>query len=186
MSPVRLRGRERLKKAKRYVKLTKPCAGHSCVHWGNRAGGKLILAVHGYFSHKKDQCIEILASEAVKAGYSILSFDLPAHGERRDVESECHVAQAVDDIKIMLAYAQKQFSATALFACSIGASFSMIAAQKIKISQALFLSPVIDLDSLIRKMMVKADVDETRLNREKAIIASDGTVFRADYLAYLQ
>ncbi|MDF7792525.1 hypothetical protein ACWXV6_20700 [Pantoea ananatis] len=84
----------------------------------------------------------------------------------------------------MLAYAQKRFSATALFACSIGASFSMIAAQKI--SQALFLSPVIDFDSLIRKMMVKADVDEIRLNREKVIIASDGTVFRADYLAYLQ
>lgn len=158
--------------------------GIPCVHWGNRAGGKLILAVHGYFSHKEDQCIEILASEAVKAGYSILSFDLPAQGERRHVESECHVAQAVDDIKIMLAYAQKRFSATALFACSIGASFSMIAAQKI--SQALFLSPVIDLDSLIRKMMVKADVDEIRLNREKVIIASDGTVFRADYLAYLQ
>ncbi|WP_258873281.1 hypothetical protein [Pantoea ananatis] len=51
----------------------------------------LSLPYMAIFPIKEDQCIEILASEAVKAGYSILSFDLPAHGERRHVESEYHV-----------------------------------------------------------------------------------------------
>ena len=48
--------------------------------WGE-ATGRIILAAHGSHSSKIDDCIWILAEEAIKQGYQVLSFDLPQHGE---------------------------------------------------------------------------------------------------------
>ena len=43
---------------------------------------KIIIAAHGSHSSKIDDCMWILANEAIKKGYQVLSFDLPWHGER--------------------------------------------------------------------------------------------------------
>lgn len=160
--------------------------GIPCTLWGEQSSEKVVLAVHGNFSHKEDTCIAILAEEAASQGYQVLSFDLPAHGYRIHDEKECHVIQAVIDIQRIHAWAREHFSEIALFACSMGASFSLIACKPNDFSQTLFLSPVVDLLALVRKMMSSAGIDEEQLSREKAIAVTDGPVFRADYLDYLR
>lgn len=45
--------------------------------------GKIFIAVHGNMSNKEDAVIQILAEEADRKGYQVLSFDLPEHGEER-------------------------------------------------------------------------------------------------------
>ncbi|EDG8466798.1 alpha/beta fold hydrolase [Salmonella enterica subsp. enterica serovar Muenchen] len=160
--------------------------GIPCTLWGVKSEEKVILAVHGNFSHKEDTCIEILAEEAVKNGYQVLSFDLPAHGDRIHDEKECHVIQAVSDIQCIHAHVRERFSEIALFACSMGASFSLIALQPGNFSQTFFLSPVVDLLGLVRKMMHRAGIDEEQLFREKVIAVTDGSAFRADYVDYLR
>lgn len=160
--------------------------GIPCTLWGEQPREKVVLAVHGNFSHKEDTCIAILAQEAAAEGYQTLSFDLPAHGDRNRDENECHIIQAVSDIQRIHAWARERFSEIALFGCSMGASFSLIACQPKDFSQALFLSPVVDLLALIEKMMASAGIDEQQLARDKVIATADGLVFRADYVEYLR
>jgi alpha-beta hydrolase superfamily lysophospholipase len=50
--------------------------------FGGEKSNKIIIAVHGSHSSKIDDCIWVLAEEATKYGYQVLSFDLPQHGER--------------------------------------------------------------------------------------------------------
>lgn len=45
---------------------------------------KIFIAVHGNMSNKEDAVIQILAEEADRKGYQVLSFDLPEHGERKE------------------------------------------------------------------------------------------------------
>lgn len=160
--------------------------GIPCTLWGEQSSEKVVLAVHGNFSHKEDTCIAILAEEAAVQGYQVLSFDLPGHGYRIRDEKECHVIQAVSDIQCIHVWAREHFNEIALFACSMGASFSLIACKPSDFSQTLFLSPVVDLLALVRKMMSSAGIDEEQLSREKAIAITGGPVFRADYLDYLR
>ncbi len=51
------------------------------VLWGDKSE-KIFIAVHGNMSNKEDAVIQILAEEADRKGYQVLSFDLPEHGER--------------------------------------------------------------------------------------------------------
>ena len=53
------------------------------VLWGDKSE-KIFIAVHGNMSNKEDAVIQILAEEADRKGYQVLSFDLPEHGERKN------------------------------------------------------------------------------------------------------
>ena len=55
--------------------------GIPVILWGEPCE-KMIIAAHGSHSSKIDDCMWVLAEEAVKRGYQVLSFDFPQHGER--------------------------------------------------------------------------------------------------------
>ena len=55
--------------------------GIPAIIWGDPSD-KMIIAAHGSHSSRIDDCIWVLADEAVRQGYQVLSFDLPQHGER--------------------------------------------------------------------------------------------------------
>ena len=82
---------------------------------------KLILAVHGSHSSKIDDCIWVLAEEATKKGYQVLSFDLPRHGERVYEEGPCMVQECVIELRKVLQYAKSLAKQISLFGCSMGA-----------------------------------------------------------------
>lgn len=150
--------------------------------WGEQSD-RLFIAIHGNMSSKDDVVIQIFAEEAVAKGYQVLSFDLPEHGERTDHEYSCKVQNCVTDLTIIQKYVtQNLTSDIRVFACSIGAYFSLLAYKDLMLRQCLFLSPVIDMLRLINNMMSHYDINEDRLKIENEIETPTGNLYWEYYL----
>ncbi|QXO94613.1 alpha/beta hydrolase [Methanospirillum purgamenti] len=152
--------------------------------WGEKSN-KLFIAVHGNLSHKEDTVIELLANEAIKKGYQVLSFDLPEHGDRKGEEIPCKVQHCVHDLKEIGKYAQEHWDQVSLFACSMGAYFSLLTYRDIGLKTALFLSPVVDMERIIRNMMMWFQVSPERLEKEGTIDTPVGQKLYWDYFCYV-
>ncbi len=86
---------------------------------------KLYLFVHGKLSKKEEA--ENFANIAVNAGYQVLSFDLPEHGERKNHPYKCTVQNGVHDLTVIHEFIKNKFASISLYACSLGAYFSLVA-----------------------------------------------------------
>lgn len=151
--------------------------------WGEKSE-KLFLAVHGNLSHKEDVVIEILAKEVTKKGYQVLSFDLPEHGERKEEDTPCKVQNCVQDLIEISGYV-KRWKEIHLFACSMGAYFSLLAYRDIDLKQVLFLSPVVNMERIIRNMMMWFCVTPEQLEKEGTIDTPVGQKLYWDYFCYV-
>ena len=80
----------------------------------------------------------------------------------------------------------KGYDSVILIANSIGAYFSMNALAKKKISEALFISPVVDMEKLIADMMMWAGVTEEELQIKKEIPTEFGETLSWEYLCYVR
>jgi pimeloyl-ACP methyl ester carboxylesterase len=69
-----------------------------------------------------------------------------------------------------------------LIANSIGAFFSMSALNAKHVDRALFISPVVDMENLIRNMMSRANVTEDDLHARKEIKTDFGETLSWDWL----
>ena len=154
------------------------------VLWGEDSS-KLFIAVHGNMSHKSDAPIAILAEEATFLGYQVLSFDLPKHGDRVNEPTPCKVQNCVSDLRKVMAYVKPIYEEVSLFACSMGAYFSLLAFKDERIKQSLLLSPVVDMKRLIDNMMKWFNVTEERLQLEKEISTPVETLYW-DYYCYVK
>ena len=67
---------------------------------------------------------------------------------------------------------------------SIGAYFVMQALGDKKIERAFFISPVVDMEKLILKMMNAENVSEKELTEKRTITTKSGEILSADYLEY--
>jgi hypothetical protein len=147
---------------------------------------KLFVAVHGNMSHKKDIPISILAEEAVPLGYQVLSFDLPQHGDRKDETAPCKVQNSVSDLCKIMDYAQTNATDISLFACSMGAYFSLLAYKEIPLQQCLFLSPVVNMERIIDNMMTWFNISEEQLKTEHEVQTPIGQTLYWDYYCYVK
>ena len=73
-----------------------------------------------------------------------------------------------------------------LIANSIGAFFAMSALDETLVDRAFFFSPIVDMESLIRKMMLGANVTETELEEKGTIPAKQGETLSWNYLRYVR
>jgi len=153
---------------KDYLQISNQNSQIPAILWGEKSN-KILIAVHGNFSDKEDTIIAIMAEIAVAQGYQVLSFDLPGHGERVDGNDESFPQTCVSDLKAVYNYAKVLADDLSLFACSIGAYFSMLAYQQFQLKQSLFLSPVVNLEQIIEEMMKSFNISEERLRLEKRI-----------------
>ena len=78
------------------------------------------------------------------------------------------------------------YRSVTLIANSIGAYFSMSAGIDAMIRRAYFLSPIVDMEQLIKKMMVWANVSEEALQRRSVIPTSFGEDLSWAYLCYVR
>ena len=69
-----------------------------------------------------------------------------------------------------------------LIANSIGAFFSMSALNSEYVDRALFISPVVDMENMIRNMMSRANVTEDELRARKEIRTDFGETLSWDWL----
>ncbi|WP_346356044.1 alpha/beta hydrolase [Azotosporobacter soli] len=155
------------------------------VLWGDPSDA-LFIAVHGNLSNKEDAVIALFAEAAVAKGYQVLSFDLPGHGDRKKDAACCNVQDCVQDLALILQHAQSLAKQLRLFACSMGAYFSLLAYRDTELAQCLFLSPVVNMERIILNMLTWFEISEERLEAEKEIATPIGETLSWDYYRYVK
>ncbi len=156
------------------------------VIWGNDSD-KVYIAVHGNMSNKEDEVIQILAEIAINRGFQVLSFDLPEHGERaNNKEYLCKVQNCISDLNKIMEYAKNRYKAISLWACSMGAYFSLFTYKNEDIDNCLFLSPVVNMKVVIDNMMTLSNVTEDMLKEKQEIKTDFGAVLYWDYYEFVK
>lgn len=138
------------------------------------------------FIHGKCGCKEegaAFAEVACPKGWQVLAIDLPEHGERKG-ETGLDPWHVVPELRGVMENLRQRGGCVRLRANSIGAWFSMLAFADMPPEKALFVSPVLDMEKLIRSMMLWAGVDEERLEREGEIPTNFGETLFWRYLQY--
>ena len=80
----------------------------------------------------------------------------------------------------------KGYDAVTLIANSIGAFLSMHGLAEKKISQAMFISPIVNMERLISDMMMWSNVTEAELESKKEIPMEFGETLSWEYLCYVR
>ena len=154
--------------------------------WGEKAN-KVFIAVHGKMSNKEDDVIKILAEKVTGKGYQVLSFDLPEHGERKDDANYlCKVQNCVKDLRQIIEYAKANYEEINLWACSMGAYFSLTAYKDESIKNSFFLSPVVDMKVIIDNLMLWSNTNEETLKEKQEIKTEFGQTLYWDYYEYVK
>ena len=153
--------------------------------WGERSS-HLFIVVHGSQSNKEDDAIATFAECAESKGYQALSFDLPDHGERKAENVPCKVQNAIQDLKTIMRFARETTNSISLFACSMGAYFSLLAYNDIALRQALFLAPLVDMERMILNMMTWFNISTEKLEAEQEITTPIGQTLYWDYYCYVR
>lgn len=153
----------------------------TAIIWGKQSD-KVYIHVHGKMSCKENA--EQFAQIAEKKGFQTISFDLPEHGERSNSDYRCDIWNAMNDLSLIADYAFSKWKDVSLFACSLGAYFSLNTYVDKKFSKCLFQSPMLDMEYMIRQMFQWYDVSEERLFLEKEIPTPFETL-RWDYFQYV-
>lgn len=143
---------------------------------------KVYLFVHGKMGCK--EAAEGLARLAADKGYQTLSFDLPEHGERKGEARRCDIWSGIADLQLMAEYAFSHWHQVSLYACSLGAYFSLHALPDRVFQKCLFQSPIVDMEYLIRQMFCWFNITPEQLEREKEIDTPIDPM-RWDYYQYI-
>lgn len=149
--------------------------------WGEPSE-KVCLCVHGKMSCKESA--QGLAQIAAEKGFQTLSFDLPQHGERTHEVDRCDVWNGVRDLRLVGDYAFSRWKEVSLYACSLGAYFSLHAYPERTFRNCLFQSPILDMEHLIRQMFLWFNVTPERLEAEGEIDTPIDPL-RWDYYQYV-
>lgn len=134
--------------------------------WGEKSE-KVYLFVHGKMSSKESA--ETFADIANQKGYQTISFDLPQHGERQNENDRCDIWNGMRDLAMVGDYTFSNWKEVSLFACSLGAFFSLNTYHTYNVKKCLFQSPILDMEYLIKQMMMWFDITEERLEQEKEV-----------------
>lgn len=154
--------------------------------WGEKRD-RIFIAVHGNMSNKEDEVIKILANNVVNRGYQLLSFDLPEHGERKNNKKYlCKVQNCIKDLKQVINYAKENYNEINLWACSMGAYFSLLAYKNEDIKKCIFLSPIVNMKIIIDNMMLWSNTTEKELKEKQEIKTDFGQTLYWDYYRYVK
>jgi hypothetical protein len=151
--------------------------------WGG-ASDKIYLSVHGKNGSKEEAAgfAEIVCA----GGWQVLSIDLPEHGERGSEKDAFDPWHVVPELRNALLYLKTEWKEIGLQATSIGAWFSLLAFGAEAFEKCLFVSPVLDMEHLIRNMMGWASVAEETLRQKREIKTDFGETLSWEYLTYVR
>jgi esterase/lipase len=151
--------------------------------WGEKSS-KVYIFVHGKLSSKADA--QGFAEKVCPKGYQVLSFDLPEHGDRKEEMYECNVWNGVHDLGVIKSYVLLNWKDISLFAGSLGAYFSLLSFYDLPLKNCLFLSPILNMEQLIRNMMLWFQVEEKTLKEKKEIPTPMGETLSWEYFTYVK
>lgn len=158
--------------------------GIPAIIWGEPSD-KIIIAAHGSHSSKIDDCMWILADEAIRKGCQVLSFDLPQHGERVYEPEFIMPDECVKELTYMYEYAKTHAREISLFGCSMGAYFELLTFADFDIDKVFFLSPVTDMERIIHNLMKYCNINEQQF-REKVTVENDIETLYFPYYEYVK
>lgn len=92
--------------------------------------------------------------------------------------------EAKEDFSAYFENIGKSYRSVILIANSIGAYFAMNAGLGEKVEKAFLISPVVDMEKLIKDMMAWAGVTEEELFQKKEIVTSFGETLSWEYFIY--
>lgn len=150
--------------------------------WGAKSG-KAYIYVHGKMSDKESA--ETFARIAENRGYQTISFDLPEHGERKSENYRCDIWNGISDLHRISSYTFANWKSVSLFACSLGAYFSLQAYKDITFEKCFFLSPIVNMEYLIKNMFQWFHVTEEMLYTKRKIPTPIDTL-SWDYFQYVK
>lgn len=142
----------------------------------------LYLCIHGKMGCKEEAAG--IAGILCPKGYQVLSIDLLGHGERAGDMERFVPWEVVPELQAVYAYARQRWKKISLYAGSIGAYFSLLAFREARLEKSLFVSPVLDMEKLIRDMMGWAGVTREQLQQAGEIPTAFGETLSWKYLTY--
>lgn len=145
---------------------------------------QVFLFVHGKCGYKEEA--EAFAALACPRGWQVMAVDLPEHGSRKGEKNTFDPWHVVPELQALCAYARARWSRTALRANSIGAWFSLLAFQGENLEPCLFVSPILNMEGLIRRMMQWAEVTEKELKDREIIETAFGETLSWRYFQFAQ
>ena len=145
---------------------------------------RVYLFVHGKMGCK-EEAVEF-AKIACPAGFQVVGIDLPEHGSRKGSEERLLPWTAAAEMQNVYQEMRRRWQEIRVRANSIGAWLSMLAFQDQKIAQALFVSPVVDMEDLIETMMIWAGVTEAELRQKGEIETGFGETLSWEYLCWVR
>ena len=140
------------------------------------------LYIHGKMGCKEEAAH--FAEIVCPKGYQVLSMDLPGHGERTGEMERFVPWEVVPELRAVYGFARQRWKKISLYANSIGAYFSLLAYREAKLEKSLFVSPILDMDKLIRDMMGWAGVTQEKLKEAGEILTAFGESLSWKYLTY--
>lgn len=145
---------------------------------------RVYLYIHGK-NGSKEEALDF-AELACPAGYQVLALDLPEYGERKNAPERLLPWVVLPELQFVYQYAKVHWRSVSLRATSIGAWLSMMALQDKELKQALFVSPVVDMEDLITNMMQWAGVTEAQLQQAGEIPTTFGETLSWKYLCWVR
>ena len=133
---------------------------------------RLIIYVHG----KGGSAEEAKHYPPLFAGSDVLGFDYTSQNPW----------EAQTEFPCFYDMHSKGYDSVILIASSIGAYFSMNALAEKNISQAMFISPIVNMERLIADMMMWSNVTEAELESKKEIPTEFGETLSWEYLRYVR
>jgi pimeloyl-ACP methyl ester carboxylesterase len=133
---------------------------------------RLVIYVHG----KGGNAEESKHYEPIFADSDVIGFD---YKSQNPWEAEVEFSDFFD-------LHAKEYDFVVLIANSIGAFFSMSALAEKKISQAMLISPIVDMEKLITDMMMWENVTENALQSRREIPTKFGETLSWEYLSYVR
>ena len=131
---------------------------------------RLVIYVHG----KDGNAEESTHYQPLFAESDVIGFDYKSHNPW----------EAKKEFPCFYDLHSKGYDSVILIANSIGAFFSMNALGETNISQAMFISPIVNMEQLIANMMMWSHVTENELEIKKEIPTEFGETLSWEYLCY--
>ena len=133
---------------------------------------RLVIYVHG----KGGNAEEAKHYQPLFAESDVIGFDYKSHNPW----------DAKKEFPCFYDLHSKGYDSVILIANSIGAFLSMSTLAEKKISQAMFISPIVNMEKLIADMMMWSNVTENELKRKKEIQTNFGETLSWEYLCYVR
>ena len=103
--------------------------------WGAKSD-KAYIYVHGKMSDKESA--KVFAQIVKSKGYQTIIFDLPEHRERKNESYRCDIWNGISDLQRISSYMFANWKSISLFACSLGAYFSLQAYREFVFEKCFF------------------------------------------------